>query len=75
MVIGYWLMVKVLIKHYALSIKHFLWLICPPYQSDLAPYQTNTHRYQAVSWRQETTLILTMQSYNIFRAIPNFGIP
>jgi hypothetical protein len=25
----------------------------------MAPYQANTHRYQAVSWRRETTLILT----------------
>jgi hypothetical protein len=29
----------------------------------MAPYQANTHRYQAVSWRRETTLILTIQSY------------
>ena len=27
------------------------------------PYQANTHRYQAVSWRREITLILTMQKY------------
>ena len=49
-------------------------LIWPPYQADMAPYQANTHRYQAVPWRRETTLILTLQSYNIFRATPNFGI-
>ena len=27
----------------------------------MAPYQANTHRYQAVSWRRETTL-MTMTS-------------
>ena len=29
----------------------------------MAPYQANMHRYQAVSWRRETTLILTIQRY------------
>ena len=43
-------------------------LIWPPYQADMAPYQANTHRCQAVSWRRETTLILTMQSYENFKS-------
>ena len=43
-------------------------LIWPPYQADMAPYQANTHRYQAVPWRRETTLILTMQSYENFKS-------
>ena len=46
-------------------------LIWPPYQADMAPYQANTHRYQAVPWRRETTLILTMQSYEIYRRLSN----
>ena len=47
-------------------------LIWPPYQADMAPYQANTHRYQAVPWRRETTLILTMQSYEIMQLLPRF---
>jgi len=38
----------------------------------MAPYQANTHRYQAVPWRRETTLILTMQRYENFKSKTSF---
>ena len=47
----------------------FIRLVRPPYQADMAPYQANTHRYQAVSWHRETILILTVQRYNISIAV------